>query len=216
MSEEQVTGMSEERNRPVEKQIRDLFQKYLEASDGKAKGDAWQALWEVLWPLVSRIACLLGGGLGLQPADIENLAHDTCCILFKLNSRQNLSKAISMFAWIYTVCRHQAFRIIRKNQRMSCVDTQSSAVEGKLLSREADPLERLVQNNEAEVFWNAIEGLDEHDRTILTLRYVEGMEYAQIAEQLKITKEAARKRSSRAQEKLRIALGIQQSQETEP
>jgi len=112
----------------------------------------------------------------------------------------------------------------RKLRRMPSLDTPMGHDEdaGPMISRLAadeglDPADRVAFNDRVELVHQAIELLDEPFRSVLVLRDINGMEYAQIAETLDIAKGTVKSRLFRARLAMReIVLEIESGERELP
>jgi RNA polymerase sigma-70 factor (ECF subfamily) len=80
----------------------------------------------------------------------------------------------------------------------------SQMLGSKLAASLTTPTEALRRKELAEHIQAALEQLDHIDREILELRYLDRMNYAEIAEMLEITRDAAMQRHSRALRRIKL------------
>jgi RNA polymerase sigma factor (sigma-70 family) len=100
--------------------------------------------------------------------------------------------------WLFTTARNHWLNHRRYALRRSFVPYDHHSMEHLHPAPAADAaLEAEEPGLEA-----AVEGLTDSDRTILVLRYVDGLDCNEIAEELQISSATARKRLSRAEKKV--------------
>jgi RNA polymerase sigma-70 factor (ECF subfamily) len=83
-------------------------------------------------------------------------------------------------------------------------DRASQVLGSKLAASLTTPTEALRRKELAEHIQAALEELDSMDREILELRYIDRMNYAEIAEMLEISRDAAMQRHSRALRRIKL------------
>lgn len=100
-------------------------------------------------------------------------------------------------------------RDVRKEvslDRRICVEASSEALADELIARDATPCTLAAQAERKVRILGALEGLEQMDREVLTLRHIEQLSPGETAEALGIELSAASKRYVRALERLRQAL----------
>jgi RNA polymerase sigma-70 factor (ECF subfamily) len=100
-------------------------------------------------------------------------------------------------------CLIDAWRFHRRQNRdvereVPWPERASQELGSKLAASLTSPSEALRRKELSEIVRAALGGLDPIDREILELRYLDRMSYAEIAEMLDITRDAAMRRHSRA------------------
>lgn len=129
-----------------------------------------------------------------QTSDAEEVLQDAFYNIFK-KIKQFDSKKGSFESWSYKIAINQSLMFLRKKNKLNIVDDDMSRVESKISN---DGLEEL----HFEDLLKKIDLLDEKYRTILTLKLIEGYEYKEISNLLKIQESSIRKIFSRARHKL--------------
>ena len=128
-----------------------------------------------------------------------SLAQDVVQTVFSGLARKakTLPRDVILGGWLY---RHTCF-----------VASQAARTERRRRARERQAVEMNALNNQPEPDWErlapfldqAMQGLGTHDRNAVVLRYFEGRNLRTVGAALGISEEAARKRVTRALEKLR-------------
>jgi RNA polymerase sigma-70 factor (ECF subfamily) len=90
-------------------------------------------------------------------------------------------------------------------------DASLNLLARRLLSRELGPVSELVQRESRRKLHETFARLEERDREILLLRYLEGLDLSEAAAVLSIAPNAARMRHLRALQRLRELIGSQDS-----
>ena len=105
-------------------------------------------------------------------------------------------------AWLHIATRNAALNLIISDQRRRARDFEAGALDLPSTSGEA----RLDWDLLRPVLDAAIDELPEPDRTAVILRFLERKAFAEIGCALQVTEDAARMRTDRALDKLRLAL----------
>lgn len=130
-----------------------------------------------------------------------HLAEDVTQRVFAELARQSarVCDHPALTAWLYTTTRNQAANTVRAEQRR------------KALEQEAFTMSELNANEPSNADWDqiapaldwAMDQLNEKDRVVVLLRYIDRKSFGSIAELLGVSEDAARMRVDRAVEKLR-------------
>ena len=113
---------------------------------------------------------------------------------------QRLCRHPALAAWLHTATRNAALNLLTSEKRRR--DREVSASEDTPAEDTPPDWNRLRPCLDA-----AIDQLSQSDRTAIVLRFLEQRPYADIAQALRLTENAARMRTERALDKLRLALG---------
>ena len=131
-------------------------------------------------------------------------AADVTQTVFTTLARQagKLSRHTVLIAWLHTATRNAALNLMISEQRRKLRESHALDI-ASAQSTSAEPAwERLRPEIDA-----AIDQLPEADRAAVILRFLERRSYAAIGATLQLSEDAARMRTDRALEKLRVALG---------
>ena len=88
--------------------------------------------------------------------------------------------------WLFTVCRHRALDICRKENRMTYLDHEPNAAEP---SPEPGPAESLARKEAANFLLRILEKLPPRQQEVIQLKFQNGLSYKEISEvtQLSVT-----------------------------
>ncbi|MEX0725250.1 MAG: sigma-70 family RNA polymerase sigma factor, partial [Planctomycetaceae bacterium] len=87
-------------------------------------------------------------------------------------------------AWLYTVCRHRAIDMRRKEQRMSpTLDVQQLTSD----AGERDPHDAVVRQDEFRRIYEQLKHLPENQQEAIRLKFQSGLSYREISEVTGIT-----------------------------
>ena len=146
-------------------------------------------------PLVSRFlgpAVAVARAMLTDTALAEDAVQETFLRIVRKRHQYNTSMVFDN--WFYTILRNICRDMLRKMSRQDQL-LLKAAENTTLSSKDPDPV--------MEEGYELMDGLDRDSRTILTLRVIEGMDFARISTVLGISREAAKKRSQRALKKMR-------------
>ncbi|WFD10179.1 RNA polymerase sigma factor [Tepidibacter hydrothermalis] len=113
-----------------------------------------------------------------------------------LSSINTLKKSENIKAWLYRIIINTSINHIRKNKRILLIDEMNDKSEC-----EEDNLDRNIDLREA------IEKLDENQKTIVVLRYFEDMKIEDIAKTIDCNISTVKSRLYTALDKLKIIMG---------
>lgn len=151
--------------------------------------------------LVERHLALVHG-VARRVTGSEDLARDVAQQVFlRLAQRATLiPKDLTLTAWLHRVTHHLAIDLVRREERRK---------KRELATLEAAAMETHPAPNWSDlapVIDNLINRLPAADREVLLLRYYRNEPHAAVARQLGLSEAAAKKRTTRALEKLRVLL----------
>lgn len=174
----------------------------MELLERYAHGDCEEAFAE----LVRRHLALVYSAAHRQLKSPE-LAEEVAQNVFTDLARQasHLKRDSALTAWLYQVTRRSAIDVIRRESRRQMREqtTYALAVMNQHDSRSAENEWRQIEP----ILDEAMQELDEPDRTAVLLRYFENKSLQEVSRALGTSEDAARKRVSRAVERLRGILG---------
>ncbi len=169
----------------------DLIREYRE----NASQRAFEAIVERYVDLVYSVA-------HRQLEDDAHLASDVCQEVFFLFARKPtaLRPEVSVSGWLYQCALYTAKRFRRRERRRRKREEAAAMEAETARSGELDwePIRPLLD-------WT-MGKLNDDDRNVISLRFLEGRSYAEIAGRLRSSEDAARMRTNRALEKLRRLL----------
>jgi RNA polymerase sigma factor (sigma-70 family) len=143
-------------------------------------------------------------------AEAADLAQDT--FLKAMSSLATLSKGATFKSWLFTIARHTALNRLERASRSQPLEGQNDAGEEQRYDvidpdRFANPEEAAEAEGMAAIVWEAARGLDERSYSVLHLTVREGLESAEIADVLGVTKNNAYVMVNRMKKSLEDAIG---------
>ncbi len=132
------------------------------------------------------------------PSDADELVQST--FLACLNARSQFRRESSFRTYLFTIARHELYRILRTRQRRDAkLDFELSSI-AELVSTAGT---RLARNQEHRQLVAALQHLPVEQQTLLELHYWEDMDIAQLAEVFESPAATIRTRLHRARKALR-------------
>lgn len=164
---------------------------------------AQRALYETHYVAAFRLACLL-----LQDkCDAEEVVQDAFVYVLR-NLHRYDSERCSFWAWlrVILVSRCHNNRRHRQVHRLVSLEGLDVAVQPSSDPQTSDPASMLEKLGARRVVWEALQRISPAARDALVLRYYEGLPYAEIAEILDCSRDAARARVAYGKIQLRRLL----------
>lgn len=154
--------------------------------------------------LVQRHLTLVYSAALRQTNGDAHRARDIAQVVFTTLARDAaaLSRHPTLTGWLYTVTRHTAIDLMRSERRRQKREEEAMTIEEISSGPEATP----DWDQLRPVLDTVMGELDECDREAVLLRFFEGRPFAAVANALRVSEEAARKRVDRALAKLGEAL----------
>jgi RNA polymerase sigma-70 factor (ECF subfamily) len=173
--------------------------------------DDAQAFSELVDHYQHRLVGILHHMLGTAD-EAEDLAQEVFLRVYRTRKRYHPQAKFS--TWLFTIANNLALNALRSRQRKPTVPLPAQE-SGPLGPRPAEQLvadgapsagHRLAQQELAEVIRQALTGLNERQRMAVVLNKYEDMNYAEIAQVMRLTTKAVKSLLSRARCRLRDAL----------
>lgn len=141
-----------------------------------------------------------------------HLAKDVTQDVFTEFARKSSSllNRPALEGWLYTTCRFKAVDVVRRIRRGR--ERESLFMNANQVANATEPEWEQLRP----VIDDALDSLNRADRQILVLRYLRNKSFAELGRTLELTEDAARMRSTRALDRLRVMLakrGIKSSAE---
>ncbi len=145
-------------------------------------------------------------------AEAEDLAQEVFLRVYR--ARKKYRARCKFSTWLFTIANNLAVNARRARQRKPVVSLNAQD-SGPLGPRPAEqllhdsgsqPVKRIQQQELAEVIRQALDGLNERQRLAVLLNKFEDMNYAEIAEVMRLTPKAVKSLLCRARTNLRAAL----------
>lgn len=155
--------------------------------------------------LVRRHVDLVYGAALRRTGGDPHRAADVAQQVFTTLARRarKLSRHAMLVAWLHTATRNAALNLMISEQRRQAREHEAMRLDALTAGAASDPdWDRLRPVLDA-----AIDELPEPDRAAVILRFLEHRAFAEIGAALHISADAARMRTDRALEKLRVGLG---------
>lgn len=180
-----------------------------ELARGCADGDAaaWDRFVRRYVPLLAALARRMLGRVGAPVAeqDVDEVVAEVLLALLRRERLllQRYDPAFRLSTYLGVICRTEVGRLLRRRPRSRTGDrtTAGSGPAGP----DPGPLEALVEAERARALTGlraALERLLERDRLLLTLRYLEGLNYRAIAVALALNPESVGQLLKRAKDRL--------------
>jgi RNA polymerase sigma-70 factor (ECF subfamily) len=107
-----------------------------------------------------------------------------------------------VLGWVLTIAHHALVDHVRRDRSHPSLD----AVDSRYVQGHDDPLDRLIQGEQAEALRELMVSLDPATRSLFDLRYTMDMTYREIAGLFEISEDSVKQRFSRAHRRLRATL----------
>ncbi|HCC07304.1 MAG TPA: RNA polymerase subunit sigma-24 [Clostridiales bacterium] len=140
--------------------------------------------------------------------DAEDVSQEVCIKIYKsLNIYNNKSK---LYTWIYKITINTCIDEIRKNRKnigLKYIDENINVGESEILQqykddKELTPEDKYIKKEEKSDILQKINMLDPDHRAVIILRYINNLEYEEIAESLECSLGTVKSRINRAKKKL--------------
>lgn len=180
--------------KPIEEQERDLVGRVLAKAHGA--GD------EFVLRYRQRIYAVSVALLGWQDPEAEDVVQETfSAALLGLKGFEFRS---SIYTWLNQICVRQCYRRIRTRSQLALgTENDLAVILGQTAHDESGALGEL-QAERKNWLMKAVASLDQGCRSLVTLRDLEGLSYADVARKIKAPLGTVMSRLSRCREKLKI------------
>lgn len=108
---------------------------------------------------------------------------------------KNFDSSRPFYPWFYVLLRNRCFKLVARKREMESID-ETVIVASNSAAQSEDVL----------VLENALRALDMEDREIITMKYLDGLSYNELAERLQIPKGTVMSRLFHARRKLQAKL----------
>ncbi len=108
--------------------------------------------------------------------------------------------------WLYRIATNRCYDYLRQQRRRPAVSLEAIKGDAWSIDESSNPVRQAEQNDLGQAIEEAIAGLPPRYRTVVVLRYLEGMSYQDIAETLEMPLGTAKTHIYRARASLRQAL----------
>ena len=168
--------------------------------------DAYRALVESHYQFAFRLACRITG----DPADAEEVAQEA--FLRAYTQLSTFRQDSSFSTWVNRIAMNQALNLVERRKRdllqasEQIADSPNSEGAVQLADGKAGPERLLLDGELTSLRQAAMASLTPMERTAFTLRHMEEMPIAEIAEALRVPANSAKQAVFRAVSKLRRAL----------
>lgn len=159
-------------------------------------GDYYRFFYATAYPIVR------------NASDAEDAVQTAVLNGFRRLDHLNDNRAI--VSWMAMIVRNAALDVVRKRKRTAGGTGAADAEEIQIAADEPDDRYQMDED-QRDIVFRAVAELPESQAAVITLRHVEGLEIAELAERLNITANNARVRLFRAYEKLRENPGVRKA-----
>jgi RNA polymerase sigma-70 factor (ECF subfamily) len=145
-------------------------------------------------------------------AEAEELAQEAFLRVYRARAKYRARSKFS--TWLFTIANNLALNALRSRQRKPAVSLNlrdsgplgPRPAESLARDRANQPVQNIQQRELAAIIQQAVEGLSERQRMAVVLNKFEDMNYAEIAEVMKLSTKAVKSLLNRARTNLREAL----------
>ena len=135
---------------------------------------------------------------------VEDIMQNIALALVR--HRDTLKEIGQLGAWLYQVAVRQVMMYRRTAGRRRNFNNRLLRQADSVSIELADPVASVVAAEKREAVQDAVAQLDEIDRQVLMLKYVEGWTYRQLAEMLGVTEDTIEYRLLKARKRLKVLL----------
>lgn len=135
-----------------------------------------------------------------------------------IEQKSPLKNSAAITSWLYQIAVRQVLQFRRTAGRHRKRLAEAADIQATQLDSVEDPLSWMLSSERRNLTRRGLQQLDEEDRELLMLKYVEGWSYRKIAERTDRTERAVESQVQRARDRLRtylVRLNVQSDCETE-
>jgi RNA polymerase sigma-70 factor (ECF subfamily) len=141
--------------------------------------DAFKAFYDVAYPVAYRFTHYFL----IKPEDCEEVISEVFYIIWK--QKNTLPGIKDVKAWLYIVCRNEAFRYLRKKERYANISIDDMPVNLQIDTKSVE--EKIIEDEMLHVYNEAVAELPERCKLIFLMVREEKLRHKEIAEILSIT-----------------------------
>jgi RNA polymerase sigma-70 factor (ECF subfamily) len=141
--------------------------------------DAFRTFYDIAYPVIYRFAHYFISG----KEDCEEVVSEVFYTVWK--QRNTLLSIENINAWLYIICRNEAYRYLKQKERYVCISIDEMPVELQVNASEAD--REMIEEEMFAVYNSAIAELPERCKLIFLMVREDCLKYKEIAEILSIT-----------------------------
>jgi len=136
--------------------------------------------------------------------DAQDAAQEVFLRAYKYLHRLDLQKP--MEPWLMRMTVNVCKNISRKRQRRLNTFSESETPEAFPADKSCDPYTEILEGQERQMLWKALNSLPERERIAVTLRDIEGLSTAEVAAILESSESTVRSQVSRARVRMKDAI----------
>jgi RNA polymerase sigma-70 factor (ECF subfamily) len=141
--------------------------------------DAFRTFYDITYPTIYRFAHYFLS----QKEDCEEVVSEVYYIIWK--QRNALLSIENIDAWLYTVCRNEAYHYLKQNEKYNCISIDEMPVELQVEDSETD--ENIIEEEMFAAYKKAVDELPERCKLIFLMVRENHLKYKEIAKILSIT-----------------------------
>jgi len=175
--------------------MRDIAKNTIEMA---ARGD--MTAFEEIYKEFSSTVYTLAFGVTQNKQDAEEVTQDVFVKIFR--SLKNFKFNSSFSTWLYRITMNMAINMYHKRARCAAASVQYDEVENVLPAEPGLPKMDIERQDAAQRLAEILKNISPEHRSCIVLREIEGLDYKEIADVLKIPLNTLRSRLKRAREAL--------------
>lgn len=162
---------------------------------GLVRGEIWaaNALYDRYAPPIER---MLRRTLGYERhTEIEDLLHEV--FVQALSSASKIRDSVALLAWLQTIAARVAFHTMRRRRARSWLHFHAPEQVPDVVTEDASPEARRACAS----FYRVLDRMPAAEQLVFTLRHVEGMEVASVAQTCNVSLSTAKRRLIKAEQR---------------